>query len=493
MHPTLGPRKATDSASDFREGDDLYDKGQDADGIYYVRLLFEEAKTGGGFVSFRFPKPLAGANNNMIIAPKIAYVCYIPDTDIWISTGIYIDNIELYKGEMEKNLFASVTQRMRYLITGLVALFVILIGPLCILTLKSITKPLQEILFAADQITEGNFNVLFKVTGKDEISHLQNSFMQMVKKLNSSFSLEQAKETEAIAQAEEAKKATNKILDMAIEVEKAAYNIENSVHTISRSAGEVITGGNTQTNLINEVRASMEQLSTGVKQITGSAGTAAEKSEDSNEKVTAGVSMAEESGKAMQELHILAESLTSNIHKLGTQSDNINNIMNVITDIASQINLLAMNASIEAAHAGEAGKGFAVVAGEVRKLAGKTRSAVQEVENSIKDMQELAKINILGIDNAVSSISHITKISRNAADSLISAQLAVKEVMIEVRAIAGAVHQQSSATTEITLLVNNVSGIAADNNKLVYRVEEEVKVLLKKSEELLKLVAELKE
>jgi methyl-accepting chemotaxis protein len=65
--------------------------------------------------------------------------------------------------------------------------------------------------------------------------------------------------------------------------------------------------------------------------------------------------------------------------------------------------------------------------------------------------------------------------------------------MIEVRAIAGAVHQQSSAATEITSLVNNVSGIVADNNKLVSRVEEEVKVLFKKSEELLGFVAELKE
>jgi methyl-accepting chemotaxis protein len=236
----------------------------------------------------------------------------------------------------------------------------------------------------------------------------------------------------------------------------------------------------------------MEQLSSGVQRITISAETAAAKSEESNQKVESGVSMAEESGKAMAELHAITGNLTANINKLGQQSDTIGNIMNVITDIAAQINLLAMNASIEAAHAGESGKGFAVVAGEVRKLAEKTRSAAQEVESSITEMQKLTKINISGMDNAVSSISHVTELSRQTAVSLTEVRTIVKDVMNQVQSIAESVEQQSESSKAITSLVNDVSGIAEDNGSKIANVDEELKGLQHKSEELLTLVSELR-
>jgi methyl-accepting chemotaxis protein len=243
---------------------------------------------------------------------------------------------------------------------------------------------------------------------------------------------------------------------------------------------------------IDAYKASMEQLSSGVLRITESAETAAGKSKNSDEKVEAGVSMAEESGKAMHELSSLSGNLTENIGKLGEQSENIGTIMKVITDIADQINLLAMNASIEAAHAGESGKGFAVVAGEVRKLAEKTRSAAQEVEDSITQMQKLAEVNITGMNNAVHSISHVTGLSEKTVSSLTEAQTIVKEAMIQVQSIAAAAEQQSAASKAVGTLVNDVSGIAMDNSKLAVKVDEGLKTLLGKSTELLDLVSELK-
>jgi methyl-accepting chemotaxis protein len=275
-------------------------------------------------------------------------------------------------------------------------------------------------------------------------------------------------------------------------VEGAAHDVENTASNISRSAGGVKSGGENQTQQINEILLSMEQLSSGVLNITASAEDAAKQSQESNAKVEAGVSMANESGHAMHELHALTGNLTENITQLGAQSNNIGNIMNVITDIASQINLLAMNASIEAAHAGEAGKGFAVVAGEVRKLAEKTRAAAQEVENSITEMQKLTKVNITGMDGAVASINQVTGLSEKTAASLTEAQTIVKDVMLKVQSIASEVEQQSSSSKAITTLVTDVSGIAGENNNLVTLVDNELKTLLHKSEELLTLVAELK-
>ncbi|MDR3337705.1 MAG: methyl-accepting chemotaxis protein [Treponema sp.] len=477
MHPTLPQR----------EGEDLGNTA-DANGVYYVRELYENAQKGGGFISFVFPKP-----PSMETAPKLAYVEYIPGTDIWISTGIYVDNIETTKAIFRERESKALQSLMILIIGILAGGFIFILGPVCIFTLRSILKPLKETVKAAEQLASGDMNLSLTVSGHDEITVLENSFLKMSQNLRSSFTDVQAKEEEAVIRAEEARKTAAKILEIAGHVEQAAHEMEDTVSTVSRNADGVKTGGDSQTDRINEILASMEQLSSGVLRITESAGTAAVKSEDSNRKVEAGVSMAEDSGKAMRELHAITGNLTENINNLGRQSDNIGSIMNVITDIASQINLLAMNASIEAAHAGEAGRGFAVVAGEVRKLAEKTRSAAQEVESSIREMQKLTQVNISGMDNAVASINQVTDFAQKTATSLTEAQTIVKDVMIQVQAIAESVEQQSESSKGITSLVNDVSGIARDNNQMITQVDEELKGLLRKSEELLTLVSELRQ
>jgi methyl-accepting chemotaxis protein len=425
-------------------------------------------------------------------APKLAYVEYIPGTDIWVSTGIYVDNIEKVKAEIIGRESRELRGRMVTIIWIIGALLFFVLIPLVIFCLKSITKPLRDTVRVAEQLALGDLNLKLDVTGNDEITVLEKSFLKMAQNLGSSFANVQEKEKLAQAQAEEAQKVTAKILEIAAQVEKAAHDVEDSVNNISRSADGVKLGGDIQTQRIRDILSSMEQLSSGVLNITAGAEEAAKQAQESNVKVEAGVSMAGESGHAMHELHALTGNLTENINQLGTQSGNIGSIMNVIADIADQINLLAMNASIEAAHAGEAGKGFAVVAGEVRKLSEKTHSAAQEVENSIVDMQKLTKVNITGMDEAVASISQVTELSEKTAVSLTEAQTIVKEVMIKIQSIAAAVEQQSDSSKAITSLVTDVSGIAGENNSLVTQVDQDLKNLLRKSEELLSLVAELK-
>jgi methyl-accepting chemotaxis protein len=476
MHPTLPQR----------EGEDLGTTA-DVNGVYYVRELYANARNGGGFVEFVFPKP-----PSMEQAPKLGYVEYIPGTDIWISTGIYIDNIENAKAEIAERGSQELQSRMTVIIGVMGILLFFILIPLVIFCLRSITKPLRETVNAAERLASGDLNLKFDVTGNDEITVLENSFLKMAQNLKSIFTDVQEKEKLAQTQAEESRKVTAKMLEIASRVENAAHDMEGTVNSISQSAGGVKLGGDVQTQRIRDILASMEQLNSGVLNITAGAEEVAKQAQESNAKVEEGVSMASESGHAMHELHTLTENLTENINRLGVQSDNIGNIMNVITDIAAQINLLAMNASIEAAHAGEAGKGFAVVAGEVRSLAEKTRSAAQEVANFVGDMQKLTRMNITGMNEAVASISQVTAFSEKTAGSLMEAQAIVKDVMLKIQSIAAAVEQQSGSSKAITTLVTDVNGIAGENNSLVIQVDKDLKNLSLKSEELLNLVAELK-
>jgi methyl-accepting chemotaxis protein len=476
MHPTLPQR----------EGEDLGNTA-DGNGVYYVRDLYAHAQKGGGFVEFVFPKP-----PSMELAPKLAYVEYIPGTDIWISTGVYIDNVYAHEKALEDLLADSLHNKMLLTCGALGILFILIVGPICILTQRSIVGPLRETVRAAEDLAAGNFDIRLVAQGKDEVTVLQTSLLGMAKNFQRSFNSVQSKEEEARTRAEEAQRTAEKIQQVAVKVEQAANEIESSLSSIARSAGEVKTGGDTQTDQIREILSSMEQLSSGVLHITNSAGSAAAMSEESNKKMEAGVSMAEESGNSMQQLYSLTGVLTENINKLGDQSHNIGSIMNVISDIADQINLLAMNASIEAAHAGEAGRGFAVVAGEVRKLAEKTMTAAREVESSISDIQKLTETNITGMDNAVASISQVADLSRKTVESLTEAQRTVNEVMLQVRTITSSVEQQSNFSKSVTALVNHVSGIAVDNDKLISRVDGELQSLRGKSSELLDLVSELR-
>ncbi|MCL2878878.1 MAG: methyl-accepting chemotaxis protein, partial [Treponema sp.] len=314
MHPTLPQR----------EGEDL-GKTADANGVYYVSELYANAQKGGGFVSFIFPKPPAMEN-----APKIAYVMYIPGTDIWISTGIYIDNINTTISSIEDNAHEMLNVRLRIIISILVACILFILGPLCVFILRSITKPLKNTVKAAQELAGGNLDVTLTVTGRDEITALEKSFMEMSRKLRDNFADIQSKETQARMQAEEAQHITQKLYNVAMQVEQAAIEVEETVSGVSHSTDEVKSGGDAQVSRIAEIHRAMETLSSGVLQITNGANTAANQAQDSHNKVEAGVNMSEQSGKAMEELYGITGNLTENVNRLGEQSKKIGSIMNVI-------------------------------------------------------------------------------------------------------------------------------------------------------------------
>jgi methyl-accepting chemotaxis protein len=478
MHPTLPQR----------EGEDL-GSTTDKNGVYYVRDLYEHARNGGGFVSFTFPKP--GPSGNMQDAPKLAYVEYIPGTDIWISTGIYIDNIETHKIAIHKILDTHLKDRMYIIGAALAVLLFVIIGPFCVFLLRSIRKPLHETVLAAGRLASGNLETTLHAEGRDEIARLQKAFMDMAENLKQSFSTVRTKEAEALAKAEETEKVTQTMLDAASLVGTAAHEIEETVSSISGSSATIKKGGDNQVERMKGILASIERLGSGIISVSKSAETAAEKSRVSNEKVEAGVNLVYASGEAVQAMQRLAGDLTRNIGKLGEQSKAIGDIMQVISDIAAQINLLAINASIEAAHAGDSGKGFAVVAAEVRSLAEKTKSAALQVDESIRNVQDLTKLNISSITATASSISQVAEMAENTVSSLGAAQDTVKDTMLQVESIVHAVEEQSAASAEVMVLANEINGIAADNEALSVKMEEELHILFEKSEGLLSLVSEL--
>jgi len=177
---------------------------------------------------------------------------------------------------------------------------------------------------------------------------------------------------------------------------------------------------------------------------------------------------------------------------LGKQAEGIGQIMAVISDIADQTNLLALNAAIEAARAGEAGRGFAVVADEVRKLAEKTMTATKEVGDAITGIQTGTRKNMDNVDRSVAAIGEATALANQSGGSLNAIVTLVEQTSDQVRSIAAASEQQSAASDEINRSIEEVSVISNETADAMAQGAQAVAELAKQSQELKALIAEMR-
>jgi methyl-accepting chemotaxis protein len=166
--------------------------------------------------------------------------------------------------------------------------------------------------------------------------------------------------------------------------------------------------------------------------------------------------------------------------------------MNVISDIADQTNLLALNAAIEAARAGEAGRGFAVVADEVRKLAEKTMSATQEVSSSINAIQSSTRTNIEEVNRAVKSITEATGLADSSGNALKEIVDLASANSAVVDSIATAAEEQSATSEEINRAIEEINRIVGETANGMTQSAAAVQELSRMAQELRQVMETLK-
>ncbi|MFV0422471.1 methyl-accepting chemotaxis protein [Oleidesulfovibrio sp.] len=481
-------------------GKDL-SKVKDDDGVYYVSELSKAAQKGGGFVNYIFDKPGKG------LQPKLAFAVMIPGTQYWIGTGVYIDNIEAEKARIQAASDEMVHNSVFNLTAIIGAVIVLIVLPICVLIISSIVKPVRVTTEAAQAIAQGNLDVSLDVVGKDEIAALQGSLNSMVSELVKTIENVKIKEAEANKQAEAAREATEQTKEAMARAEQATRNgmlaaarrLEGVVAAINEAtadldsrSSEISNGTEMQMARINETATAMEEMNATVMEVARNAAEAAEQTDHSRQRALRGAEVVSTTVKAMNDLKSLADNLKGNMHKLGQQSESIGAIINVINDIADQTNLLALNAAIEAARAGDAGRGFAVVADEVRKLAEKTMTATKEVGDSIKAIQDLARTNVEGMDDAAKAIDGAAELSASSGVMLDEIVKLAQDAAGQVQSIATAAEEQSAASEEITRSVEEVNNLAQDNGRMVGESVQDISQLAEQAATLTDLVEELK-
>ncbi len=252
------------------------------------------------------------------------------------------------------------------------------------------------------------------------------------------------------------------IIAVAKQAIENADRVAAASEELSAQVEQVSRGADMQRERVDSTAAAMNEMNATVLEVARNAGNASEQTEETRRKADNGADLVNKVVRAINGVNTVALGLQDNMKELGKQAESIGGVMNVISDIADQTNLLALNAAIEAARAGEAGRGFAVVADEVRKLAEKTMSATQEVGANINAIQSSARANINEVTSAVKNINEATDLanaSGRALNEIVDLAGANSSV---VTSIATAAEQQSATSEEINHALADVSRIVAE-------------------------------
>ncbi len=258
----------------------------------------------------------------------------------------------------------------------------------------------------------------------------------------------------------EEKKLQETIMDVAKNATEISQRVASTATELSSQIGQAEQAAIVSLSQIESTSVAMTEMNSTVLEVARSAGNASTVAGDARAKADHGAKIVEDVVNSIADVDQQAKQLKQDMLQLGEDAESINAIMNVISDIADQTNLLALNAAIEAARAGEAGRGFAVVADEVRKLAEKTMHATVEVGNAINSVQASVETNMKNVDSSVSNIAEATEQARLAGSSLDEILALVENSSDQIQSIATAAEEQSSTSEEINQNLSTVTNSA---------------------------------
>ncbi|MCT4625400.1 methyl-accepting chemotaxis protein [Halodesulfovibrio sp.] len=391
---------------------------------------------------------------------------------------------------------------------GLGIFSALLIGVLGYFIVIRITNPLELLTQAATEVSSGNYEVNTPTKGfSTEMFELHAALTQMVQNLLTTISQAQEKEEEANIQAQRANELAvqaerkvqeeqerhTELMHAASQLELIVENVANVTHELSTLIENTRLGTEQQASRSGETASAMEQMNSAIAAVAQNASDAAQHSDVMRDQVINETRSVNNVVSSIDDIANRSERMTKSLSELGDKAQDIGKIMDVISDIADQTNLLALNAAIEAARAGEAGRGFAVVADEVRKLAEKTMQATSEVEQAVTAIQASTGDNIHAMQETTSVVTDCTSLARKAGEALVNITTLIESSTDMARTIATASEEQSAASDEVNRTIGSVSEIADDMASSAADSAQTMETLTGLSHELQQVIRTLKQ
>ncbi|CAM3874882.1 methyl-accepting chemotaxis protein [Alkalicoccus chagannorensis] len=353
-----------------------------------------------------------------------------------------------YVGASQEFIDATIAQTMQGFLLALAVVSLLSIG-LTMLFTKKMNKRLSKLAGALEQAGQGDFTADIQDESQDEIGQLTQSYNQMKENLNALL--------QKVAQASEQVAASSEQLTAsAEETSKATESIATSVQEVAEGSEKQVKSSQNAVDTVNDISNGMVQITGSMEQVNNSATATSGKSEEGAEVIQ----------QVVEQMNLINEKTRSTsaiMEELGERSKEIGNIISLITDVAEQTNLLALNAAIEAARAGEHGKGFAVVADEVRKLAEQSSQSAGQIRTLVNDIQDGVKESVHSMEDGRKTVEAGLVYGDNAGETFKGISASIQAVTTEVQEVSAAV-QQISSSTEAMLRSVEESGKIAENS-----------------------------
>jgi len=397
---------------------------KDSNGVLVIRGLIDAARSGDGTLIYNFPK--AGGTEPM---PKLAYAAIYEPWGWMIGTGVYIDDVDAaFRATLIQTLLVTLAAAL-------------LLGLFGFRLVSRIGKGLDGIAHATDRIAKGDLAA--QVAGADRADEV-GALARSVETLRlSAIEAEDLRRRHAALEreAEEGRRATMRRLADEFEstVGGLVHSVAESAGQLTHTSGEMSRGAEQTTRLMDGAARAAGTTSGNVQAVAGATEELAASIREIAQQIAESTTGSARAVEDVRRTYALIEQLD------GVARRTVE-VVDLIRSIAEQTNLLALNATIEAARAGEAGKGFAVVASEVKNLANQTAKATDDVQAQIAAMTDATS----SVVEAMRGVGGAIETVNNVASS-----------------ISAAIEEQGAATRDISQNVNEAAqGVSSVSDSL---------------------------